>query len=104
MMTQHNIAVRILDKTYQIKCPEDMVQEVQDAAKYVDEEMRKMRKDGRGIIDLSSLAIITAVNFAHQILVGGQKENKYVDDMFKRIKDMQRKVEEVLTHQEEMDL
>lgn len=103
MAEVNNISVHILDKIYQIKCPMDMVQEVQDAALYVDQEMRKVRDSGR-VIGLDRIAIITALNIAHEFLSLGQNENKCVEDMFNRIKEMQVKVEEVLTHQEEMDL
>lgn len=103
METANNISVRILDKTYQIKCPMDMVQEVQDAAVYVDQEMRKVRDSGR-VIGLDRVAIITALNIAHELISLGQNENKCVEDMFQRIKEMQVKVEDVLTHQEEMEL
>ena len=102
-MDQHSIAVRILDKAYQVRCPADMVQELQNAAKYVDQEMRKMRDSGR-IVGLDRLAVVTALNVAHELLYTEQKESKNIDEMFKRIKTMQAKIEEVLMSQGEMEL
>jgi cell division protein ZapA len=99
---QHNISVRILDRTYQIKCPADMVQEVQDSARYVDREMRKIRDSG--VFGSDRVAVMAALNIAYELWCAEQRENKYVDEMFQRIQDMQAKVQEVLTYQGQMEL
>ena len=38
---QNLISIKILDRNYQIKCPSDQAQALQEAVTYVEEEMRK---------------------------------------------------------------
>jgi len=100
---EHNMSVQILDKHYQIKSPADCVQELQDAAVYVDKEMRKVRDSGR-VVGVDRIAIITALNIAYKFLNSEQKENKYLGSMSDRISDMQKRISEILTIREQTEL
>ena len=60
-MSSQNITVKILEKNYQIKCPEDSVNELKEAATFVDEEMRKIRDSGK-VIGVDRIAVICALN------------------------------------------
>jgi len=102
MVENHNISVHILDKPYQIKCPPDNVQELQNAAKYVDQEMRKIRENG--IVGLDRIAIITALNIAYSLLYAEQSENKEIGVMAGRLTDMQVRIEELLTQTDQGEL
>ncbi len=102
MAENHNVSVSILDKAYQVKCPPENVQELQNAAKYVDQEMRKIRDNG--IVGLDRIAIITALNIAYSLLYAGQKENKEIDVMAGRLSDMQIRIEELLTQADQGEL
>jgi cell division protein ZapA len=102
MTENHNVSVNILDKAYQIKCPPENVQELQNAAKYVDQEMRKIRDNG--IVGLDRIAIITALNIAYSLLYAEQKENKEIGVMSGRLSDMQARIEELLTQTDQAEL
>jgi cell division protein ZapA len=101
--SQHSITVNILDRVYQVKCPIDMVQSLQEAALYVDQQMREVRDSGK-VIGLERIAVISALNLAHELLYLSQHENKYIELMSSRIREMQEKVEEALTQQREIDV
>ena len=104
MSTQeHSITVKVLDKAYQVKCPADMVQELQNAAVYVDQKMREIR-DGGKVVGLDRIAIIAALNIAFEFLNTQQKDNKSIDIMSERIHELQKRVEETLTQYEQMEL
>ena len=49
LQNSHNVAVKLLDKTYQIRCPSDKVQELQDAAEFLNSHMREIRDKGKVI-------------------------------------------------------
>lgn len=102
MTENHNVSVSILDKAYQVKCPPDNVQELQNAAKYVDQEMRKIRENG--VVGLDRIAIITALNIAYSLLYAEQKENKEIGIMAGRLTDMQTRIEELLTQADQGEL
>lgn len=102
-MQEHNINIEILGKVYKIKCPAEHVQSLQEAAAYVEREMRKVR-DGGKVIGLDRVAIITALNIAYQLLNEKEKENQGIDEMSTRIYDMQKRIEEALTQREQIEL
>jgi cell division protein ZapA len=104
MSTQdHNIAIRILEKTYQIKCPTDMAQELQDAAVYVDNKMRQVRDSGKAV-GLDRIAVITALNVAFDLLSVQKNNNQSVANISSRVRDMQKRIEESLMQYEQIEL
>ena len=102
-VNHHNIAVEILGKSYKVRCPQDKVQELQNAAGYVDKEMRKLRDTGN-IVGLDRIAVVAALNIAYELLTSERKENTDIDVMSVKIREMQKKVESVLTQKEQLRL
>jgi cell division protein ZapA len=98
-----NISVRIMEKNYQVKCPPERSRELQDAALYLDKRMREMRDSGK-VVGLDRIAIITALNLTYNLLNLEGKENKSIDIMASRITDMQKRIEDTLTEQEQLEL
>lgn len=96
-----NISVEILGKSYKVKCPIERVSELRNAAAYVDKEMRQIRDSGK-VIGIERIAIITALNIAYKLLNSEVHENKEIDNMSKRIIDMQRRIEQALTQSEQL--
>lgn len=96
-----NISVEVLGKSYKVKCPVEHVNELRQAASYVDKEMRQIRDSGK-VIGLERIAIITALNIAYKLLNSEQHENKEIDGMSKRLAEMQRKIEIALTQSEQL--
>ncbi len=100
-ISDDNISVEILGKSYKVKCPIERVSELRKAAAYVDKEMRQIRDSGK-VIGIERIAIITALNISYQLLNSEQKENKDIDSMSKRIFDMQKRIEQALTQSEQL--
>lgn len=61
------VSVRILDKEYKVACPPEERDGLIRAADYVDEQMKKVRDVGK-VTGLDRIAIITALNIAHEHL------------------------------------
>lgn len=67
-MSQGNtITVRILDKEYQVACPEDQQAELVVSAKYLDKQMRSIRDSGK-VIGLERIAVMAALNISYELL------------------------------------
>ena len=59
-MSQPNtVTVKILDKEYQVACPEEQEAELVSSAKYLDKQMRGIRDSGR-VIGLERIAVMAA--------------------------------------------
>lgn len=69
--TSVQVTVRILDKDYQVACPKEEERALLDAARYLDDKMKQIRDGGR-IVGLERIAVMAALNLAHESLQKGQ--------------------------------
>ena len=73
-MSQGNtITVRILDKEYQVACPEDQQAELVVSAKYLDKQMRSIRDTGK-VIGLERIAVMAALNISYELLQASEQD------------------------------
>lgn len=95
-MSQENIVtIRILDRLYKIKCsPKDTV-DLQEAAQYIDEQMRKVRQAGHVNSD-DRIAVLVALNLYNELIQLKKQKNQCIDVMNQRIIEIQRRIEEEL--------
>jgi cell division protein ZapA len=63
----HTVTVKILDKEYQVACPEDQESELTVSAKYLDKQMRGIRDSGK-VIGLERIAVMAALNISYELL------------------------------------
>ena len=61
------VKVMIMDREYQISCPDDEREGLLSAAHYLDNKMREMRSRSHNI-GTDKLAVITALNIAHEMM------------------------------------
>lgn len=99
--SENIISIRILDRDYKIKCPPDEAQELQAAARYVDDQMRKVRSSG-SVTSTDRVAVVTALNVSHELMSLKKQKNNYIDMMNTRISDLQGRIQNFLTAQEEV--
>ena len=66
MSTPNTVTVKILDKDYQVACPEEQ-EELKSSAKYLDKQMRGIRDTGK-VIGLERIAVMAALNIGYELL------------------------------------
>ena len=72
-MSQPNTAtVKILDKEYQVACPEDQEAQLVVSAKYLDTQMRNIRDSGK-VIGLERIAVMAALNISYELLQASEQ-------------------------------
>ena len=67
MSTPNTVTVKILDKDYQVACPEEQEAQLVVSAKYLDKQMRGIRDSGK-VIGLERIAVMAALNISHELL------------------------------------
>ncbi len=67
MPQPHTVTVKILDKEYQVACPEEQEAELIVSAKYLDKQMRSIRDSGK-VIGLERIAVMAALNISYELL------------------------------------
>ena len=63
----NTVTVSILDKEYQVACPEEQQADLLLSAKHLDEQMRSIRANGK-VIGLERIAVMAALNISHELL------------------------------------
>ncbi|MFN2287654.1 MAG: cell division protein ZapA [Chromatocurvus sp.] len=67
MAQPSTVSVTILDKSYQVACPEDQQADLVLSANYLDSQMRAIRDSGK-VIGLERIAVMAALNISHELL------------------------------------
>lgn len=102
-MSQANtVTVKILEKEYQVACPEEQEDDLSTSAKYLDKQMRKIRDTGK-VIGVERIAVMAALNICYELLQasqggGGGKPNA---DAMQRLN---RKLDEALFDLRQMEI
>lgn len=87
----NTVSLSILGKLYKVKCPTEKIQELRDSAQYLEERMRKLGQSSK-ITNTDRLAIITALNVTHELLIQKMQTSNYIEAMNQRIYDLQQKI------------
>ena len=67
-MNQPNtVTVKILEKEYQVACPEEQEADLIVSAKYLDKQMRDIRDTGK-VIGLERIAVMAALDISYELL------------------------------------
>ena len=97
------VSVRILEKEYQVACLPEERSELLDSAEDLNTRMREIR-DAGNIVGLDRIAVMAALNLAHELLkVRGRGET--VDaDVGQRVRQLRERVESVLNRGQQLEL
>ena len=88
-----NLSVNILDRNYNIRCPKDQASALNESAKYLDNQMRKMRSSNQ-VMSTDRVAVVTALNVAHELLT--YRSHHSENEINERITHMRETIAKVL--------
>ncbi|HSC48280.1 MAG TPA: cell division protein ZapA [Gammaproteobacteria bacterium] len=74
------VTVRLLDKEYQVACPEDERAALLESAELLNRKMREIRDSGK-LVGLDRIAVMAALNLSHEMLQG-RTASSSADDRF----------------------
>jgi cell division protein ZapA len=97
------VTIRILDKEYQIACPVDEQEALLNTARFLDEKMREIR-DSRKMIGSDRIAVMAALNIAHDLLRCQDGEGGAGPGLNSKIRSLQNKVEAAITRGRQLEL
>lgn len=89
------VSVRILDKEYQVACPQEEVDALAASARHVDQQMRKIRESGK-VFGLDRIAVMTALNMANELLLKRSEVAAAEDRTEEMVKDLTYRITEAL--------
>ena len=80
MSKPSGVTISILDKQYQIACPDDQRDSLSRSAQYLDQQMRDIRATGK-VVGLDLIAIMAALNISHELLQLSEDHNKKLEQI-----------------------
>jgi cell division protein ZapA len=97
------VTIRILEKEYQVACPREERQALLDSARYLDQKMREIR-DSRKLIGADRIAVMAALNIAHDLLRSQEQQGEGTDDFKSGLRHLQQKVESALQNARQLEM
>ena len=89
-----SLNIKILDKDYRVACPPEEHESLRASAEFLNQKLREIR--GRGsVIGTERIAVMAALNLAHELLSCQGFENGY-NDLDSRVGNLQKKIDMAL--------
>lgn len=97
------VNIRVLDKEFCVACAPDERDDLIASARFLDLKMREIR-DSRKVIGMDRIAVICALNLAHELLQKKNQKTFTADSFAARVKHLGDKVELSLQKSSQIDL
>lgn len=95
------VVLHILGKEYRVVCPSGEEEALLTAARYLNKKMEEIKAGGK-IIGVERIAVMSALNIAHELL-REQSKQEGERELNKRIQTLRHKVEAVLEECRQVD-
>jgi cell division protein ZapA len=96
------VSVRILDKEYQVACPQNERTDLLDSAEILNAKMREIRDSGR-VVGLDRIAVMAALNMAHELMHAQARDQMLEGDVSNRLKLISDRVENALSDTQQLN-
>lgn len=104
MVPAQTLSVHILDKEYQVACPEGQQEDLLISARYLDRQMRSIRDTGK-VIGLERIAVMAALNISHELLQATQQAARASSGLDNQaVANLQHKLDAALTQLRQLQL
>ena len=100
---RETVSVSILGKEYRIACEPGEEDALVKAARFLDGRMRDIRTHGN-VIGTDRIAVMTALNLAHELLSQKDLEDSAATTANKRIRSMRERIELALNDSNQLEL
>jgi len=97
------VSVRIMEKEYVVACPYEERSALLDAAEFLNARMREIKETGK-VVGLDRIAVMAALNLAHEYLKGKDRESKLDGGASHRVRALRERVEGALEKGQQLEL
>ncbi len=101
--TAQTVTVRILDKDYQVACPDDEVNALTASARFLDGQMQEIRNSGK-VLGIDRIAVMAALNIANDFLKNQNVAGTVQKNAQNKISVLNQEIEQVLAEQRQLKL
>ena len=97
------VSVKILEKEYQVACPDDQVDALSASARYLDRQMSGIRDTGK-VFGLDRIAVMAALNIANEFLANKGQVAEVSEFMDDRVASLTDRISNALAEQKQLNL
>ena len=95
MSTLTSVTVRILEKEYQVACPEEERTALLESADMLNRRMREIRDSGK-VVGLDRMAVMVALNLANELLQLRESFAEIDNEVGERAREMRQRMDAIL--------
>lgn len=103
MADSNAVNISIMGKDYMVACEEEEKQDLIRSAEYLDRKMCEIRDSGK-IIGTDRIAVMAALNIAHDLLNQGNGKDTSQSAMQDRIMSLSNKIEDALYKSRQLEI
>ena len=93
--------ITILGRQFRVSCTEEEKKDLLKAVEYLDSKMREIR-DGGKVIGVERIAIMAALNIAHELLTTRVNGAFDIGELKRRMASMQAAIDQAINSQDEL--
>lgn len=97
------VRVQILDKDFQVACPANEREGLVESARYLDQQMRRIRQSGK-VIGVERIAVMAALNIAHELLQSGHSSEQNAKDLDDRLRRLSARLDDTINAYRQMEI
>jgi cell division protein ZapA len=97
------VSVHILDKEYLISCADSEREQLHTAVTFLNMKMKEVKESGK-VIGAERIAVMTALNIAHELLAYKRHNADYTNTIDKTIQRLRNKLDEALTNGKQLEI
>lgn len=97
------VSVRILDKEYQVRCPESEVDTLTRSAQHLDSQMAQIKDSGK-VVGTDRIAVMAALNIASELFGRTAEEAQFSEVVSTQVDDMLDRVTAALAEHKQLNL
>lgn len=98
-----SVTVSILGKEYQISCPPSEEEALRKSARYLDDQMSRIRARG-STLGFEKIAVMAALNISHELLKKSQQVNESETGSVRELKQLEEKIDSVLRASRQIEI
>jgi len=92
----HTLAIQLLEKTWQIRCSENQVSDLQKCAHILNSKMHEIAASKK-ITGNERIAIMAAINAIYDLQVQQNQKDLYIESLGSRIRELQNQLAKTST-------
>lgn len=102
MSKSKSCSIKLLNKTYEIKCPDTEIANLQQAAEILNEQLLQSKKKFKQLDEFQSL-LLAALNVSHELIACQKQQEQQRQQVAKFINSLENKIHQVVHGNIEQD-